>query len=103
MTAKFLLRKKVEIELKGVPDRARPSGEKGRRGTVSGAVEDRPHIVAEAVGDKNLLRKPDDKEGQADRNVVDVESISPGLGELRHHLAVMKHRAGNEMRKVGYE
>ena len=52
----------------------------------------------DAVGEKRLLEQPGKEQGQPDAHILLVEAARRGV-ELRHHLAVMHDRAGDELRK----
>ena len=91
----------VEIDLRRVGERAEPGihhpeGERFRQ--HESAVRRRRH----AVGDQHLLRQTAGEKCQPFEHQGETQ-CSLAAEELRHHLAVMQHRAGDQVRKESDE
>jgi len=55
------------------------------------------------VGDDALLQHPQDEDADSRRQVLQPWAIDARIGELRHHVAVVQDRPGDQVREEGDE
>ena len=90
---------KIEIQLKRIGDGSHPGLEvRGIYSTV-GRIEDHIGKGPDAVRKDDLLRQADGEDAETHRNHSRRKPVPPTASELAHHLLVMKHRSGQQMRK----
>ena len=63
-----------------------------------GMLVDRRHKRRDVVGEHPLLEQAEEQQREADREVLLVEPAGRGR-ELRHHLAIVDDRPGDELRE----
>ena len=90
---------KIEIQLEGIGEGTLPRGEKFERMSGIGAGEHRRRERRDAIRKNGLLGEPDEKDRETDRDVHGLGLKRLAAFELRHHLAVMDDRSGDELRK----
>lgn len=95
--------REVEIDLQRVGERAEPCGVERGLDALVHAVEHHVGVLAHRVGDQQLLGEAEGEDRNAERHLVGVEPVGGRIGELRHHLRVVQHRARDQVRKVGDE
>ena len=92
----------IEVELERIGDRADPGFGHRRVAPVGGGeAEDRGGDAGEVVGDHHLLEQAAEEDPERDREVA-VPAVM-ALAELRHHLAVMDQRPGDQVGEEGDE
>src|SRR6266849_7505070 len=65
-------------------------------------IVDRRNGRRNAIGDHRLLEQAEQDQRKADGDVLLVETARRAV-ELRHHLAIVNDRTGNELRKEQHE
>ena len=93
----------VEVELQGVSQGAAPRLEQAKQLALFSRCKHRPGIGRHAVGKHHLLEQPQREDGEPHGEEFRVDAVGGRLPELRHHLLVVQHRAGNQVREVGDE
>ena len=73
----------------------------GQYFAVLGGTEYRGHVNRNAVGEHDFFEQADGKNCQTNRKTRAANSVGFRQSKLRHHLLVMQHRAGDQVRKIG--
>ena len=95
--------REIKIELEGIGQRTAPGLQCGQRDTRRSRIKHRPRISAHRIGQHHFLEQADGENRQANGGVFIIEAVGFGTAELRHHLGVMQHRPGDQVREVGDE
>ncbi|KDA51786.1 hypothetical protein L963_1499 [Leuconostoc mesenteroides subsp. cremoris T26] len=67
------------------------------------AGEHQVRVLAQGICDQQLLGQAEGEDGDAQGDLVGVQPVGRIVRELRHHLRVMQHRSGDQMREIGDE
>ena len=90
----------VEVDLQRVRQYGEPGAERRER---LGMIEAHRGDRRERVGDAHLLHQSDHQQEQPRRKMERLRSLVRWRGELRHHLAVVQDRSGQQMREKAHE
>ncbi len=90
----------IEVDLERIGEGAGPRNDESDGLSGVRRVENGRRILRELVGQQHLLREADDHTKQTREDVFGLHAVCGGQSELRHHLAVMQHRSGDQMRKI---
>jgi hypothetical protein len=92
--------REVEVELHRIAQRGVPCGEQPqslRRREGGGDAG------AGGIGDQAFLEHADDEDAQPAGQIFGAEAVGCRVGKLRHDIAVVQDRPGNQMREEGDE